>query len=40
MLMKSANLVTTWPVDFDPKVAGAILVDDAGDPIEDQDKEE
>lgn len=26
---------TKWPEDFDPKAAGAILVDDQGNPIED-----
>jgi hypothetical protein len=30
---------TTWPYDdFDPKSAGAILVDDGGNPIEDQEQ--
>jgi uncharacterized protein YjbI with pentapeptide repeats len=31
------NANTNWPDDFDPRAAGAILVDDEGNPIESSD---
>ena len=34
----SAN--TAWPLGFNPQAAGAILVDDDGNPIEDSDEDE